>query len=106
MKIKQSHQVMTTPESENETNGARGPLSRRTLMRAGVAGMASLVASLTVAVSKARAAKFAQKAVFYRPHPSLGQRCGNCRLFYRPHGCRLVAGPVSANGWCVIWRGR
>jgi len=94
---------MTTPESKNETKRQRGPLSRRALMRV---GMASLVASLTVAVSKARAAKFAQKAVFYRPHPSLGQKCGNCRLFYRPHGCRLVAGPVSANGWCVIWRGR
>jgi hypothetical protein len=97
---------MTTPDIKDETKRAREPLSRRTLMRAGAVGMTSLAAWLTVAVSKARAAKFAQKAVFYRPHPSLGQKCGNCRLFRRPHTCRLVAGPVSANGWCVIWRGR
>lgn len=95
---------MTPPDTKNETTRARGPLSRRGLMRAGVAGMTGVTAWLTVAVSKARAAKFAQKAVFYRPHPSLGQKCGNCLLFRRPHSCRDVAGYISPDGWCVIWR--
>jgi len=95
---------MTTPDAKHETKRTRGPLSRRTLIRAGVGGVTSLAAWLTVAVSKARAAKFTQKSVFYRPHPSLGQKCSNCLLFRRPHSCRDVAGYISPNGWCVIWR--
>lgn len=95
---------MTTPDLDTETKCTRGPLSRRTLMRAGAAGMTSLATWLTVAVSAARAAKFTQKAVFYRPHPSLGQKCSNCLLFRRPHSCRDVTGTISPDGWCVIWR--
>jgi hypothetical protein len=66
-----------------------------------VTGMAAWLAAQT---DTAEAAKFTQKAVFYRPHPSLGQKCSNCLLFERPHACRSVAGYISPNGWCVIWR--
>ena len=70
---------------------ARVTVTRRTLLRG-------------VAADRAAAAKFTQKAVFYRPHPSLGQKCSNCLLFERPHACRSVTGTISPNGWCVIWR--
>lgn len=90
--------------TDDETNGAKTPLSRRSLLRRGIARAAGVAALLGISLGKARAAKFSQKAVFYRPQPSLGQKCSNCLLFERPHACRSVAGYISPNGWCVIWR--
>ena len=104
MQRKEFAPAMTTSKANHQTPPARGSLSRRALMRTGVLSMASVAAWLTVAVSKARAAKFTQKAVFYRPHPSLGQKCSTCRLFRRPNSCRDVTGYISPDGWCVIWR--
>lgn len=95
---------MTVDDGKDKIRQVRTSPSRRSLLRGGAAGMASLIAWLAVATKEARAAKFAQRAVFYRPHPSLGQKCGNCLLFRRPHSCRDVAGYISPNGWCVIWR--
>lgn len=79
-------------------------LSRRSLLRRGIAGAAGMAALPAVDTDKASAAKFTQTAVFYRPNPSLGQNCSNCLLFEPPHACRSVAGIISPNGWCVIWR--
>lgn len=95
---------MTTDDIGDGKRLARAILTRRALLRSAVAGGASIAATLAVTTEQAEAGKFAQKAVFYRPHPSLGQRCGNCPLFERPHACRSVAGAISPNGWCVIWR--
>ncbi len=85
-------------------NSVPAALSRRALLRGGIAGITGIAALLAVDTDKAAAAKFAQKAVFYRPQPSLGQKCSNCLLFERPHACRSVVGTISPNGWCVIWR--
>ncbi len=88
-------------EISDGKNGTSAPVTRRTLLRGGVAGVATFFAAGT---NQAEAAKFTQKAVFYRPRPSLGQKCSNCLLFERPHACRSVAGYISPEGWCVIWR--
>lgn len=94
---------MTMNEGSDETRQAKALVSRRSLLR-GAAGTTGLAVWLVSAVAKARA-KFTQKSVFYRPHPSLGQKCSNCLLFRRPHSCVSVAGYISPNGWCVIWKG-
>ena len=78
--------------------------SRRSVLRRGLARLTGVMIALAVGSRVALAAKFAQKAVFYRPKPSLGQKCSNCKIFVRPHSCRSVAGDISPNGWCVIWR--
>jgi hypothetical protein len=49
-------------------------------------------------VSKAEAA--------YQPRPNGTQACGNCANFIAPDGCRVVQGPVAANGWSRYWRAR
>lgn len=90
-------------DNENK-NDTRLPVSRRWLLRDAVAGVTGIAMLVSVGVGKARAAKFTQRAVFYRPRPSLGQKCSNCLLFRRPHACRDVAGYISPDGWCVIWR--
>jgi hypothetical protein len=49
-------------------------------------------------VSKAEAA--------YQPMPNGPQACGNCANFIAPDGCRVVQGPVAANGWSRYWAPR
>ena len=42
----------------------------------------------------------------YRPNPNGPQACGNCVNLIAPDGCRMVQGPVAANGWSRYWRPR
>ena len=32
-----------------------------------------------------------------------GQKCSGCSLFKPPHGCSVVTGTISPNGWCIAW---
>jgi len=42
----------------------------------------------------------------YQPVPNGPQACGNCANFLPPNGCRVVQGPVAANGWSRFWQPR
>jgi len=57
-----------------------------------------------MAADSAMAAKLPKSAVGYQDKPHGSQKCSNCALFQPPHSCRDVAGYISPNGWCVIWR--
>jgi hypothetical protein len=35
----------------------------------------------------------------YQDRPNRGQRCADCRHFLPSGACRIVAGPISSNGW-------
>lgn len=44
------------------------------------------------------------KAQFkYQDKPKDGHKCSQCRFFKPPHGCQIVTGTISPNGWCVSW---
>jgi hypothetical protein len=49
--------------------------------------------------------KSSKAAADYRGAPKGGENCANCAYFQAPHGCAVVSGAVSANGWCRLWRG-
>ena len=40
-----------------------------------------------------------------KPGPR-GRKCSGCRLFRPPHGCQVVHGKISPNGWCIAWQKR
>ena len=88
----------------DELKNATNDRSRRSFFWLAWACATGGAAAFVVETGNAFAAKFAQKAVFYRPKPSLGQKCSNCKIFVRPHSCRSVEGVISPDGWCVIWR--
>jgi hypothetical protein len=48
-----------------------------------------------------------KKTVAFQDKPSRSQKCGNCRLFksgdIKGGSCLVVAGPVTASSWCVLW---
>jgi hypothetical protein len=35
-----------------------------------------------------------------------GKKCSGCRFFKAPHGCSIVTGTISPNGWCIAWAKR
>jgi len=75
--------------------------SRREMLRQGL-----LVAAGTVAVATAARAqdeKIAQELVQYQPQPKDGQKCNACAQWVEPNACKIVAGVISPNGYCVAY---
>lgn len=47
--------------------------------------------------------KITKEYAHYRDSGMGIQRCGNCSMFIKPHGCTLVKGIIQAKGWCREW---
>jgi hypothetical protein len=47
-----------------------------------------------------RAGKGAAEEALYQGGPKNGLSCAVCTLFRPPHACVIVAGDISAQGWC------
>lgn len=82
-------------------------LSRRGLLR-GAGFLSGGVALAAVAIMPGVSAvaatnKLPQKVAGYQDKPMGKQRCDNCTLWQSPQDCKLVQGPVSANGWCNLY---
>jgi len=50
--------------------------------------------------------KVTKTAAHYQNHPNKRQRCGGCVHYVFPLGCEIVAGPISAHGWCRFYKAR
>jgi hypothetical protein len=50
--------------------------------------------------------KVAKATAGYQSMPNGPQACGNCANFISPSDCRVVQGPVAANGWSRYWQPR
>ena len=84
-----------------------GNVSRRSVLLQGVScATAATIAAAMIALdtNEAMAAKLPQKAVNYRPSPKGNQKCSTCKLFEAPKSCKSVAGDISPNGWCSLYR--
>ena len=81
-------------------------LDRRRVMRLG-----AMVTLLGVAVAgAARAGTTPKTDVKYQYTPNGSARCGTCASFIAPSdsgpgpgACKIVAGPIPQNGWCVLF---
>jgi hypothetical protein len=78
--------------------------SRRSALRH-AAGLAA--AALAVALVPARQAsaqqKASQQAMKYQDHPDGAKKCSDCLQFEAPSSCKVVAGTISPNGYCIAW---
>ncbi|NEW99812.1 high potential iron sulfur protein [Rhodopseudomonas sp. BR0G17] len=79
-------------------------MSRRNMLRV-AAGAAGAVAIVGLAASEALASdKMAKSAAQYQASPHSGQSCGKCQNYIAASSsCKVVDGPVSANGWCSLF---
>ncbi|WP_405054934.1 high-potential iron-sulfur protein [Vulcanimicrobium alpinum] len=56
------------------------------------------------AVGTAAEAADNKKQFKYQDKPGKGgAKCSTCSLFKPPHGCQVVTGKISPNGWCVAY---
>ncbi len=90
--------------SKNSANTHNAAISRRRFLEsAGVAGLTTVIASLAL-IAPAHA-KVAQTAVMYQDTPKSGRNCAGCKFFQAgTKSCQRVAGEISPDGWCAIWR--
>jgi len=78
--------------------------SRRGFLRAGMTILAggALVATATAARAQDDS-KVEQSVVQYQTSPKDGAQCSGCVNFVAPNACKVVAGTISPNGWCVAY---
>ena len=81
-------------------------LSRRSALLEGLACVTGVAAVLAAGTDAAMASKMPQKAVAYRATPNGDKKCSNCALFEPPKSCKNVAGDISPDGWCLLWRAK
>ncbi len=48
--------------------------------------------------------KVTQSSVQYQGKPKEGQKCADCMHFLAAsNSCHRVEGPISPDGWCLLW---
>ena len=78
-----------------------GKTSRRTVMRTGlVLATAGFVGAKT---ARAQDQKIEQSLVQYQAMPKDGAKCSACVNWVAPNACKIVAGAISPEGWCVAY---
>jgi hypothetical protein len=79
-------------------------MSRRSVLLRGAACAAGAATILATSAKSAKANPLPQKSVQYQDTPKGDRQCSGCSLFVAPNGCKNVAGEISPNGWCMLWR--
>jgi hypothetical protein len=78
--------------------------SRRTIL---LHGVSIAVGGLTISApyaSKALAqTKLSHEQAKYQDTPKNGQKCSTCIQFVAPASCKLVADPITPDGWCQFY---
>lgn len=78
------------------------PSSRRSILKSGLGIVAA--GAVVAGASRAKAdEKLAQNLVQYQPTPKDGNKCSACVNFEAPKGCKIVAGDIAPEGWCVAF---
>jgi hypothetical protein len=94
---------VTTRKNEN--------LTRRRMFQAGLAAVSGVVAvsgvwsaaAETLAGKQLAQDKIAQNLVQYQKTPKDGAKCSICVNFVAPNQCKIVAGDIDPNGWCIAY---
>ncbi len=68
-------------------------------MRAGLAAVGGVAAASGAEAQE----KIAQAMVQYQPTPKDGNKCSTCVNFEAPASCKIVAGSISPDGWCIAY---
>ena len=87
-----------------DTEQASADLSRRSILLRGAACAAGVATIIVTDINAAQAAKLPQVSAGYQPKPNGDRQCSNCKLFEPPNACKSVAGVISPNGYCSLYR--
>jgi hypothetical protein len=73
--------------------------TRRLILRAGLAAVGGIIAAAGAGAQE----KIPQAQAQYQSTPKDGNKCIACVNFEAPASCKIVAGTISPNGWCVAF---
>ena len=93
----------TSPKHQKElaeVTTSNDKSTRRQIMRAGIVAIGGVLA---VSVSAQAQDKIAQAQVQYQPTPKDGNKCSACVNFDAPAACKIVAGKIDPEGWCIAF---
>jgi hypothetical protein len=78
--------------------------SRRSLLgRAAWLAGATLAGTIVPIKLASAQQKVAKEAMKYQDEPNGSMQCSNCMQFEPPSSCKVVAGTISPNGYCIAW---
>ena len=75
--------------------------TRRIVLRTGLGVAAG--ATLAAGAAWAQDEKIAQELVQYQNQPKDGQQCNKCAQWVEPNACKIVAGVIVPQGYCVAY---
>jgi hypothetical protein len=85
----------------NSATGLAGRASRRAILWNGVSIAAGgFVLSAPTALAQT---KIAHEVAKYQDTPKNDQKCSTCIQFVAPASCKIVADPISPDGWCQFY---
>lgn len=93
-----------TQRSQRTPLPRTGTLSRRSVLQGGMAATCAMLGAAARAAPPE--AKLAQEQVSYQPSPKGDRKCSGCFNYEGNGNCRVVAGPISPDGWCRLWNAR
>jgi hypothetical protein len=88
----------------NQPKYAPAVVSRRSILLRGAACATGVATILVANTNYATANPLPKTAVSYQDKPKGDRQCSGCSLFVPPNACKNVAGDISPNGWCALWR--
>jgi hypothetical protein len=88
----------------NQSDDSSEKVSRRSLLLHGAACATGVATILVANANSAKANPLPKTAVNYQDTPKGDRKCSGCSLFVAPKSCKNVAGDISPDGWCMLWR--
>ena len=88
----------------NQPEHSLAKVSRRSVLLHGAACATGVATILVAHANHAKANPLPKTAVAYQDTPKGDRQCNGCSLFVAPNACKNMAGDISPNGWCVLWR--
>jgi hypothetical protein len=82
----------------------RTRFSRREALRLVSLSVLSLpLATAVPGMTSGQETKVSPQIAQYQDSPKGDQRCSGCAHFVAPNSCKIVAGQISAEGWCALF---
>ena len=81
----------------------QGQTSRRGAIKRGLILAAGTVAAFAAATRAYAQEKIEQAQVQYQNMPKDGAKCSLCVNWVAPNACKIVAGTINPEGWCVAF---
>ena len=86
------------------TTGPAESASRRAILLNSVSIAAGgFILSAPVARTALAQSKITHEIAKYQDTPKNGQKCSTCIQFVTPASCKIVADPISPDGWCQFY---